>query len=166
MRISVANLFGKNGCTESFSLEEMPKDAYPDVVDFVKPVSLHGTVTNEKEQMLVSAEGNCTVHMACARCLAPVEQEITFSLDERFVRTGTVQEETETFSGDQMDLSDIVRRSILGALPMKVLCKEDCKGLCPKCGKNLNEGECGCDTSHVDPRFESLRALFNLDEEV
>ena len=49
---------------------------------------------------------------------------------------------------------------------MKVLCREDCKGLCPVCGKDLNDGDCGCDRTERDPRFESLRALFNDDEEV
>lgn len=49
---------------------------------------------------------------------------------------------------------------------MKVVCREDCKGLCPVCGKDLNKGDCDCDTTYRDPRFESLRALFNDDEEV
>ena len=49
---------------------------------------------------------------------------------------------------------------------MRVECREDCKGLCPICGKDLNDGDCGCDRTIRDPRFESLRALFNDDEEV
>ena len=75
-------------------------------------------------------------------------------------------EETETFTGDQIDLADYVKRGIIGELPMRVECREDCKGLCPICGKDLNDGDCGCDRTIRDPRFESLRALFNDDEEV
>ena len=49
---------------------------------------------------------------------------------------------------------------------MKTLCRDDCKGLCPVCGKDLNTGACGCDPTEIDPRFESLRALVNVEEEV
>ena len=102
----------------------------------------------------------------CDRCLAPVRKELCFEIKERFAHTGSENEETETFSGDQIDLADFVKRGIMEVLPMKVVCREDCKGLCPVCGKDLNKGDCDCDTTYRDPRFESLRALFNDDEEV
>ena len=63
-------------------------------------------------------------------------------------------------------MKDVVRRGILTGLPMKILCRDDCKGLCPICGRDLNEGGCECRTDYIDPRFESLRSLFKLDEEV
>ncbi|MEI3507380.1 MAG: DUF177 domain-containing protein [Anaerotignum faecicola] len=94
------------------------------------------------------------------------EKSFASKLRERFPHTGRENEETETFTGDQIDLADFVKRGIIGELPMKVLCREDCKGLCPVCGKDLNEGDCGCDRTIRDPRFESLRALFSDDEEV
>ncbi len=168
MLISVAELFGKNGESLTFSLTEMPEkaDVYSDVVEFLEPVKLEGKVTNEAEEMHLLAEGHTVVSMVCSRCLTPVRRELTFPVEEVFVKAGIVKEETETFSGDQIDLADFVKRGILGALPMKVLCKEDCKGLCPVCGKDLNDGDCGCDTTYIDPRFESLRALFHVDEEV
>ena len=75
-------------------------------------------------------------------------------------------EEIETFSGDSIDLTSSVIRNILAVLPMKVVCRDDCKGLCPVCGQNLNIKDCGCDTTYIDPRFESLRSLLKFDEEV
>ncbi|KXL51792.1 hypothetical protein CLNEO_28590 [Anaerotignum neopropionicum] len=168
MLLGMAQLFGKNGVTTPVMLEEQINDTsdYPDVVEFLQPVKLEGTLKNEKEIFVFEAKGKTEVNLRCDRCLAPVRKELCFEIKERFAHTGRGNEETETFSGDQIDLTDFVKRSIISSLPMKILCSEDCKGLCPVCGKNLNEGECGCDTTYIDPRFESLRALFNVDEEV
>lgn len=140
--------------------------AYPHIVGFMEPVRIEGILRNENECFILEAKGETKVSLLCDRCLTPVATEIHFNIEERFSHTGRDDEETETFSGDQIDLADYVKRGILEALPMKVVCREDCKGLCPVCGKDLNTGDCGCDTTEIDPRFESLRALFNVDEEV
>ena len=168
MLLGVAQLFGKSGLSMPVQLNEQINDTsdYPDVVEFLQPVKIEGTLKNENEFFILDAIGNTAVNLRCDRCIAPVKEQLSFEIKERFAHTGRSSEETETFSGDQIDLADFVRRGIIGALPMKVLCSEDCKGLCPICGKNLNEGACECDTTYIDPRFESLRALFNVDEEV
>lgn len=164
----MASLFGKNGLSMPISLTEQINDAsdYPGVVEFVKPVKVEGTLKNEDEIFVLHVTGEAEVTMGCDRCLSPIPTKISFEIKERFTHTGNGNEETETFSGDQIDLQDFVKGSIIEALPMKILCQEDCKGLCPICGKDLNQGECQCDTSYIDPRFESLRALFNENEEV
>ncbi|AMJ41944.1 YceD family protein [Anaerotignum propionicum] len=168
MLLGMAQLFSKNGLSIPVMLTEQINDTsdYPDVVEFLQPVKLEGTLKNENETFVFEAKGNTEVNLRCDRCLAPVRKELCFEIKERFAHTGRGNEETETFSGDQIDLADFVRRGILCALPMKVLCSDHCKGLCPVCGKNLNEGVCECDTTYIDPRFESLRTLFNVDEEV
>lgn len=152
----------------SVHLSEQIEDsaAYPHIVGFMEPVRIEGILRNEDERFILEAKGETKVSLLCDRCLTPVATEIHFNIEERFSHTGRDDEETETFSGDQIDLADYVKRGILEALPMKVICREDCKGLCPVCGKDLNTGDCGCDTTEIDPRFESLRALFNVDEEV
>lgn len=168
MLIVMAQLFGKKGAQMPVLLVEQNHDAsdYPDVVEFLQPVKIEGTLTNEDEIFVL--EANCATEIAleCSRCLAPVKQKICFELKERFAHTGIEDEETQTFSGDQIDLTLSVRRGILEALPMRVLCHEDCLGLCPACGHNLNDGECGCDTTERDPRFDGLLGLFDENEEV
>ena len=64
-----------------------------------------------------------------------------------------------TYDGDRIDLDEIVREQILLALPTRQLCAEDCKGLCPSCGANLNEKACGCEQQQTDPRWSALEAL-------
>lgn len=168
MKLEMAHLYGKNGASMPVHLSEQVEDsaAYPHIVGFMEPVRIEGILRNENECFILEAKGETKVSLLCDRCLTPVATEIHFNIEERFSHTGRDDEETETFSGDQIDLADYVKRGILEALPMKVVCREDCKGLCPVCGKDLNTGDCGCDTTEIDPRFESLRALFNVDEEV
>ncbi|MBR4016043.1 MAG: DUF177 domain-containing protein [Anaerotignum sp.] len=168
MLLEMASLFNRNGAVMAVELEEQIKEPsdYPDVVEFVEPVKIEGTLKNENEIFVLEAKAGTEVMLRCDRCLAPVRKELCFEIKERFAHAGRENEETETFSGDQIDLADFVKRGIIGALPMKVICREGCKGLCPVCGKDLNEGDCDCDTTYIDPRFESLRALFNDDEEV
>ena len=168
MKLEMAHLYGKSGMSMPVDLSEQIEDsaAYPHIVGFMEPVKIEGILRNENECFILEAKGETKVSLLCDRCLTPVATEIHFNIEERFSHTGRDDEETETFSGDQIDLADYVKRGILEALPMKVVCREDCKGLCPVGGKDLNTGECGCDTTEIDPRFESLRALFNVDEEV
>ena len=161
-------LFNRKGSTLPVELVETIDDVkdYPDVVEFVEPVRIEGTLKNEDDVFDLDAKGVTTALLQCSSCLAPVRKELCFEIKERFAHTGRDDEETETFTGDQIDLADFVKRGIIGELPMRVECREDCKGLCPICGKDLNAGDCGCDRTIRDPRFESLRALFNDDEEV
>lgn len=168
MIIEMGYLFHRKGATLPVELVETIDNVkdYPDVVEFVEPVRIEGTLKNEDDVFVLDAKGETAVLMECNCCLTPVRKELCFEIKERFAHTGRDDEEAETFTGDQIDLADYVKRDIIGELPMKVLCREDCKGLCPVCGKDLNDGDCGCDRTIRDPRFESLRALFNDDEEV
>lgn len=166
MNVNISKILKVDGGNLGFEIEKNIADieSYPDVCEFLSPVKVEGTVTNFEGEFLVEGNGNVTVLLNCSRCLQPVKLEIQFGIKENFSNTG--KEETETFLGDTIDLTSVVGRSILVNLPMKVVCDEDCKGLCPICGKDLNEGDCECDTTYIDPRFESLRSLFKLDEEV
>ena len=82
--------------------------------------------------------------------------------DEQVERAGSFDLERadeELFDGKTIDLEPLVREQVLLALPMHAVCREDCKGLCGTCGKNLNEGECGCAPSQVDPRLAALKNI-------
>lgn len=168
MEIPVSQLLGRNGASQGISFAEDWKEitGYPDVVVFLEPVKIEGILTNEGGILLLDAEGHTMVELSCSRCLSPVSVKIDFKLKEKFTNAGIFNEEAETFSGDYINLTDVIRRTMIAAMPIKVLCKEDCRGLCSKCGQDLNQKECGCDTTYFDPRFEGLRALFKVDEEV
>lgn len=169
--LTISQILGKYGESMDVSFSEWIENAtgYPDVVCFSEPVMIKGVLTNTKKAIELKAEGNCEAEMLCSRCLKPVKIPVSFQIEELFYQAGSVdseEKEAETFYNDQIDLTNVIFRSILSSLPMKVVCKPDCKGLCPKCGKDLNEGQCSCDHTEFDPRLESLRTLFPMDEEV
>ncbi|MEY8320371.1 DUF177 domain-containing protein [Lachnospiraceae bacterium 46-61] len=168
--LTISQIIGKTGESMEVSFSENIENTmgYPDVVCFSEPVVIKGVLTNTKKGILFEADGNTEAIYLCSRCLEKVKVPIQFNINEMFYPSGSVEneKEAETFCDDEMDLTDVIQRSILENLPMKVVCKEECKGLCPKCGKNLNEGDCDCSNTEFDPRLESLRTLFNVDEEV
>jgi uncharacterized protein len=111
-----------------------------------------------------------SVEMACARCLEPVTREVTRNYELLYRPQGTdagreeisvTQAEAEIgyYQGDGIDLKDVMREQILLAVPMKVVCREECKGLCPQCGHNLNQGECKCAQPVGDARWAALKSL-------
>lgn len=111
-----------------------------------------------------------SVETACARCLEPVTREVSRSFDLLHRPLGTdagreeisvTQAEAEIgyYQGEGIDLMDILREQILLAVPMKLVCVEECKGLCRQCGQNLNLGDCQCPPLVADPRWEALKGL-------
>lgn len=110
------------------------------------------------------------IEVACARCLDPVALPVkrTFDLLYRPLGTDAGHEELSVtdaeaeigyYQGDGLLLEDTLREQVLLAVPLKTICREDCKGLCPKCGKNLNEGECSCAEEVEDPRWATLKEI-------
>ena len=103
-----------------------------------------------------------TIHGVCDRCATDFDKEIDFPIDVVLV-TELSNEENEDewvfpLEGDSADLEDIVRTVFVLNLDSKLLCKDDCAGLCCRCGKNLNEGPCSCQ-KELDPRFSALKQL-------
>jgi len=117
------------------------------------------------------------VQVECGRCLeryaVPIEQELDlFYLPRERARPMDEEEEVELtdrdvvvsyYDGDRLDLGEVVREQVFLAVPLKRLCREECRGLCPTCGKNLNGGDCGCPPPEPpeDPRLLPLRKLFD-----
>jgi uncharacterized protein len=110
------------------------------------------------------------LELQCARCVEPVPQEISREFELLYRPLGTdagrdelsvtdAEAEIGYYQGDGLLLEDVLREQVLLALPLKVTCREDCKGLCVHCGKNLNEEQCSCSTAIEDPRWTALREI-------
>lgn len=108
------------------------------------------------------------LELQCARCLEPVEQEVKRDFELLYRPLGTdagrdelsvtdAEAEIGYYQGDGLLLEDVLREQVLLALPLKVTCREDCKGLCPQCGKNLNQEQCSCSMEVEDPRWAALK---------
>jgi uncharacterized protein len=103
------------------------------------------------------------VDLQCVRCLVPVAHELEIELDERFQLPPIDEEdrgEIYPIEADlHIDLEPVLREAVIVSIPMRVLCRVECAGLCPTCGQDLNEGPCDCPTDDIDPRMAALKAL-------
>ncbi len=120
---------------------------------------------------LVKGTADITLQMECNRCL----EEVAVELKLEFLREITSVDAQESASDDenqdvvesgQLNVETLISNEILINLPDKVLCKENCKGICKQCGHNLNEGDCGCDDFVPDPRMAAIKDIFNAEREV
>lgn len=134
------------------------------------PVILH--IRNEENAaVFISGTVEIEVMMACARCLEEVPTPIHFSIDKKLSirEAGLVDEEMEEpdyLIGFELDVDKLVYAEILVNWPMRVLCKDDCKGICKVCGMNLNKGACSCQRTELDPRMAAIQDIFNKFKEV
>lgn len=141
--------FDAQGCVEPFKNVDFP-------LELCGPVIVRGVATSIGDGIYVQANVKGTVKLVCSRCLSPFNREFDLNCEARFVEqerslSGRVdredEDDVETFflEGSQCDLDEMIKHELVLSLPMKPLCSPDCKGLCPVCGKNLNEGECDCE---------------------
>ena len=135
------------------------------------PVSLR--VVNTGDRVLeIAGDVELTFLIPCARCLTPVEYEMKLRIERTADMKLTEEErekEEEEFNfmeGECLNPEALVRNELLVNWPIRVLCKEDCKGICSRCGANLNQGSCNCDSEPTDPRMAVIRDIFSKAKEV
>lgn len=130
-------------------------------------VSVKGEITNIGDVLEFAAKAEGSFKTECARCLKPLDK--TFSVEFTEMLKNVDEEIADrdavvTFSGFVIDLTDIIRSNILVNLSTKYLCSEECKGICPVCGADLNESPCHCENDYIDPRMEGLKRLLDKQE--
>ncbi|EFI42605.1 DUF177 domain-containing protein [Peptoniphilus sp. oral taxon 386] len=156
----------------SGKLEHQQSDYDISNLNLIFPIEYSGTIFDLESELLLDLSINYKYNTHCDRCLKPLVKEQVSNLKGYFVKNSDMEYEDgadiqyfELCDGE-IFLDDIIISQVITSMPFKNLCDEFCKGLCPKCGKDLNEGLCGCEkTKDVDLRFEKLMNLFN-DEEV
>ena len=140
-----------------FSKEEF-QGGYP----FETPVHVNGTVTASAEVVQLRAEVSFVFHGGCDRCLRSFEKRYVLPIEHILVDSINNEQDEDDFillQQYQLPLSDLIMTDMLLELPYKSLCREECKGLCPICGKDLNDGPCDCKPDTTDPRLEVLKQL-------
>ena len=124
-----------------------------------------------RRKFFMSGQLTVTLEAPCARCLEPVSFDCTLTFDRDFeLKKETDSEggldEEPYLEGYNLDVDQLVCNELLLSLPMRVLCREDCKGICNRCGANLNYQTCTCDTRSLDPRMSVIQEIFNQFKEV
>lgn len=131
------------------------------------PISLSGEIHKENEKIFIDASFSGEIVFRCSRCLKEFEKNISGDIEfDIQVTEDKDNNDNEYLNGDYLDLSVILEEALAFSLPMKVLCSEECEGLCPRCGQDLNINDCDCDLETIDPRLEKLKDFFSNNEEV
>ncbi|NLK07630.1 MAG: DUF177 domain-containing protein [Firmicutes bacterium] len=147
---------------------------------FVGLVEFSGKIGWTGESFLLRGRAEAEIEVECARCLKPNTIKIQSDILEEFLQTEHevehellseeledadewADEDVQWFSGSTIDLGEVVLENLLLAVPIKPLCSQDCPGLCPKCGHDLQQGDCGCEIEDINPGMEILRTLLDSD---
>ena len=161
------------GEVDRISIDYFLTPDLPDGAEFDGDAHVVGEVTDEAGYMHLALTASVAYHTECARCLEPVSGDFAVELERTVAAEGTLTEEQLEENVDEyaviengkLDLDEAIREELLLSFPMRFLCREDCPGLCPKCGKPRREGDCGCPTKEIDPRLAVLKKLLDKNEE-
>ena len=169
MRIELENLEGSKG---DFAHVYQPEELNPvdERVSLIAPAAVNGKVRLSGNEVFVNGHVETRAQVECDRCLKPVELPVNADFTLEYIRDSDYEsietaELTEAemsvsvFDGAAIDVDEIVKEQILLAVPTRMLCREDCKGICPECGADRNTGECNCVTNDIDPRWAALKNL-------
>lgn len=167
MLLNLRQLFLEEGKSISFD-EIMPNTAEKlwDGHPIASPINLSGIVTNRAGIVTLDYTAAFRFVSQCDRCCEDVDRQMTYRFEHTLVQQLENEDDDDGYlvlPDLNLDMEELAASDISLELPSKVLCSEDCKGLCPKCGKNLNEGSCGCPTKEVDPRLAKLLQLLEKD---
>jgi len=131
----------------------------------LEPVQVAVELWRAGDVYQLQGEGCTDVQLRCSRCLTTFRQKVQFPIQETLVERELTEEEQEAdvirIVDRQVDLLPLVESALILALPYAPVCRDECRGLCPKCGTDRNERPCSCDTSTIDLRWSKLQDLLN-----
>ena len=137
------------GSKAPFEFSATAEKLFGEALNEFTDIKIVGEVEDAGKNYVVRGRIECQKSFTCDRCLTQATEKQIHDFAEEFDKSATVD--------DLIDVTELLRDELLAAQPMKNLCKADCKGLCPVCGANLNDGDCGCDRAIVDPRLAALK---------
>ena len=157
MFIELEPIFNNEGARKDFSYDFGLEDG-----ELVKNIRVDGSVANRTGIVSLEANTEFVLDADCDRCASHVEKKMQIPISHILVYQLNDEDNDEFYLVEDMhfNLDELIREDVLLSLPSKVLCKEDCKGVCPMCGANLNESQCDC-KAPGDPRLEALKQFLD-----
>lgn len=164
LKVSVAEILGRPGDYRDVTVSHPLPGVRAALARLSDGAALRGRLRTESvvEGVLVSGAVRGDTTLECARCLREFESELELDVCELFIGPGGERDEAEDFyevTGLEIDLEPMLRDAVALGLPLRPLCREDCKGICARCGQDLNERQCVCSDEVVDERWAALSDL-------
>lgn len=179
MQINVTKIKSTAETKEAVNLCEQVSAAGYDYDELVltAPLAFRGMIERVAAYFRLEGELTAELELVCSRCLAPFKAAFRIPVAEVYTNKAEAMpapdddaaEEVGFFTGDEIDIAPALLKALFLELPMHPLCREDCRGICPECGADLNQGACSCRKDNIDFRLEKLKTLFaemNDDKEV
>ena len=167
MRLDLREIIHVPDAQKSFQLQlDLSDLAFYGRKPISRPVLAEGSVTNHAGALVLEGTARSLLDLACDRCGKEFSREKVVELNSLVAQELEDEENDEILllDGTELDLDQVVREAFVLAMDTKNLCSDDCKGLCAKCGANLNDGPCGCKPD-VDPRLAVLAQLLDKETE-
>lgn len=160
MLVNISSLVKGNVDTLPFEIIKDEEKIEREGLDLIlsSPLKVTGSAYYDGGLLKVTGKISTTIKAQCSRCLQNFDYKIDIDFNESFSKNH--DEETYYYDGNTIDLSNMVIDNIILSIPIKFLCSESCKGLCPICGENLNLSKCNCEKGEIDPRFAVLKDFF------
>ncbi|MBP2031626.1 uncharacterized protein J2Z42_000291 [Clostridium algifaecis] len=165
MKLDVSDLLEKDLFTKELDLI-LEEDSFYDGsehIDVVKPIKFSGSLEKTGDIFVLKGEVDTVLKLTCSRCLKKFDYAVNIEIYEKFTDSEMINKDEDIIfiNNGYIDINEILENNIILTLPIKRLCKKDCKGLCPKCGTNLNDSTCNCKKDEVDPRWAELKNMFS-----
>lgn len=164
MIIDLEPFFNVEGLSKDFDYSlDLSDEELNCVKPFTGPVDVRVTLANRAGIVSLEGDASFSLSVCCDRCAKPIDYPCDIGLDHTLAASLNDEENDDLLLVEDIknfDLDSLVTDDIFLNLPSKFLCDDDCKGLCPKCGKDLNEGPCGC-KKEIDPRLAALAQLLD-----
>lgn len=142
---------GKKSVSKEFEFHDL--EFVGREIEIKDGISLELDIYNTEESFIVEGTIKTVLILTCSRCLEKYESPIEIDISEEVLKS-------DMDDRDELFIDEIIVDNIILSLPIKTLCSENCKGICPHCGQNLNEGECDCEVESIDPRLEKLKDFY------
>lgn len=179
MQINVTKIKSTAETKEAVDMAEAvsPAEYGYEELALVSDLAFKGTIEQTAPYFRLNGELDAELKLVCSRCLGSFTQGFHIPVAEVYTNKAEAlprpeedeAEETGFFEGDEIDIAPALLKALFLELPMHPLCREDCRGICPQCGADLNKGQCACQEDNIDFRLEKLKTLFakmNDDKEV
>jgi len=179
MKLDLSEIAAHLGKRIKYEMNEPPLEDIENGLKCVEPVTGEITFSNSGRHIVARGRLKTAIEVECARCLGPYRVDLELPIEEAIQIAGHVpdmpeeeeeeelpeEEKEPLFVDNILDLSELLRQDILVVVPIKPLCSEECAGLCPRCGKNLNEGPCECPPEDGDTPLAVLGSLLTEQED-
>jgi uncharacterized protein len=162
MQLDLAQIIKSDGAIRCFDYEFSIVDRdFPDGSRFEEPVLVSGSIKNFSGALLLQISAKTNLSTFCNRCIENITCPVSFSEEFQISMEETEDYNTVEALNGVINLDQVVIENLFLSVPIKRLCSEDCKGLCPTCGANLNKENCNCSKNDFDPRLAALKDLLD-----